>query len=129
MFAYAACATCFSTRCLSQDETTEIQIDQEGCFSSVQVEKKEILGAGKYPLLTIGMDNQLLVPVKMESNDSILQLRMSDGGEVVLQYRQSDVCVTLEVKDIPQRYDILIYGPLGVNIHEVVGDVIGVAAR
>ena len=108
-------------------KSTEIQIDQEGCFSSVQVEKKEILGAGKYPLLTIGMDNQLLVPVKMESNDSILQLRMSDGGEVVLQYRQSDVCVTLEVKDIPQRYDILIYGPLGVNIHEVVGDVIGVA--
>ena len=59
-------------------KSTEIQIDQEGCFSSVQVEKKEILGAGKYPLLTIGMDNQLLVPVKMESNDSILQLRMSD---------------------------------------------------
>ena len=45
-------------------KSTEIQIDQEGCFFFCTSEKKEILGAGKYPLLTIGMDNQLLVPVK-----------------------------------------------------------------
>ena len=108
-------------------KSTEILVNQKGYFSSVQVDKKEILGSGEYPLLTIGMGHQLLVPVNMVSNDSILRLRLSDGEEVVLRYRQSDVCITLEVKDIPQQYETLIYGPLGVNIHEVVGDVVGVA--
>lgn len=108
-------------------KSTEIQIDSKGYYSSIQVEKKEILESGKYPLLTVGMGNQLVTPVKMVSNDSLLRLRMSDGGEVILRYRQSNVCITLEVKDIPQQYEALIYGPLGVNIHEVVGDVIGVA--
>ncbi|WP_300698838.1 hypothetical protein [uncultured Phocaeicola sp.] len=83
-------------------KSTEILVNQKGYFSSVQVDKKEILGSGEYPLLTIGMGHQLLVPVNMVSNDSILRLRLSDGEEVVLRYRQSDVCITLEVKDIPQ---------------------------
>lgn len=108
-------------------KSTEIQIDPKGYYSSIQIEKKEILGSGKYPLLTVGMGNQLITPVKIVSNDSLFRLHMSDGGEVILRYRQSDVCITLEVENIPQQYETLIYGPLGVKIHEVVGDVIGVA--
>lgn len=111
---------CLKTR------STEIQLDSRGYFSSVKVEKREILESKKYPLLTIGVGEHLITPVKMVSKDSLLHLQMTDGGEVILCFRESDVCVTLEVKEIPERYETLIYGPLGVNINEVVGDVVGV---
>lgn len=107
--------------------STGMAIDREGYFSSIQVEGKEILQAGKYPLVTACFDNQLIIPKKMTTQVELLKIEMKDGETVTLKHKESDVCVTLEVIDIPQKYDALLFGPLQVTIHDIVGDVIGVA--
>ncbi|MDD2954593.1 MAG: hypothetical protein PHC95_15820, partial [Parabacteroides sp.] len=107
--------------------STQIEINNEGYFSSIRVEGKEILHTGKYPLVTACAGNQLVTPTKLTTSGNLLKLTMSDGGSISLRQKESDVCVTLEVANIPEKYEVLLFGPLAVNIHEVVGDVIGVA--
>lgn len=107
--------------------STQIEIDSEGYFSSIQVEGKEILHKGKYPLVTVCADNKLITPTKMNASGNQLKLTMSDGGTITLKQKQSDVCITLEATNVPDKYEVLLFGPLAVNINEVVGDVVGVA--
>lgn len=107
--------------------STQIGIDNTGHFSSIQVEGKDILHAGKYPLVTVCADNKLITPTKMTASGNQLKLTMSDGGTITLKHKESDVCITLEATNVPDKYEVLLFGPLAVNIHEVVGDVVGVA--
>lgn len=107
--------------------STRMTVGDEGYFTSVQVEGKEIMHAGKYPLVTACINNQLVTPRKMSTAGKLLKIKMQDGETITLKPQQSDVCITLEVVDIPAKYEALLFGPLQVNIREVVGDVIGVA--
>lgn len=107
--------------------STQIGIDNTGYFSSIRVEGKDILHAGKYPLVTVCADNKLITPTKMTASGNQLKLTMSDGGTITLKQKESDVCITLEATNVPDKYEVLLFGPLAVNIHEVVGDVVGVA--
>lgn len=107
--------------------STQIGIDNTGYFSSIRVEGKDILRAGKYPLVTVCADNKLITPTKMTASGNQLKLTMSDGGTIILKHKESDVCITLEATNVPDKYEVLLFGPLAVNIHEVVGDVVGVA--
>lgn len=107
--------------------STQIGIDNTGHFSSIRVEGKDILHAGKYPLVTVCADNKLITPTKMTASGNQLKLTMSDGGTITLKQKESDVCITLEATNVPDKYEVLLFGPLAVNIHEVVGDVVGVA--
>lgn len=91
------------------------------------MEGKDILHAGKYPLVTVCADNKLITPTKMTASGNQLKLTMSDGGTITLKQKESDVCITLEATNVPDKYEVLLFGPLAVNIHEVVGDVVGVA--
>ena len=107
--------------------STQIGIDNTGHFSSIRVEGKDILHAGKYPLVTVCADNKLITPTKMTASGNQLKLTMSDGGTITLKQKESDVFITLEATNVPDKYEVLLFGPLAVNIHEVVGDVVGVA--
>lgn len=107
--------------------STQIGIDNTGYFSSIRVEGKDILHAGKYPLVTVCADNKLITPIKMTTSGNQLKLTMSDGGRIILKHKESDVCITLEATNVPDKYEVLLFGPLAVNIHEIVGDVVGVA--
>ena len=107
--------------------STQIGIDNTGHFSSIRVEGKDILHTGKYPLVTVCADNKLITPTKMTASGNQLKLTMSDGGTITLKQKESDVCITLEATNVPDKYEVLLFGPLAVNIHEVVGDVVGVA--
>lgn len=107
--------------------STQIGIDNTGYFSSIQVEGKNILHAGKYPLVTACADNKLITPTKMSASGNQLKLTMSDGGSITLKHQESDVCITLEATNVPDKYEVLLFGPLTVTINDVVGDVIGVA--
>lgn len=109
------------TRC------TEVALDGRGYYQSIRVEGKEILTNSTSPVITTGSKGKLVMPTSMTANDSLLTLKMDDGGSVVLRHKQGDVCITLQVKSLSNQYDALIYGPLQVGIHETVGDVIGVA--
>lgn len=107
--------------------STQIGIDNTGHFSSIRVEGKDILHAGKYPLVTVCADNKLITPTKMTASGNQLKLSMSDGGTIILKHKESDVCITLEATNVPDKYEVLLFGPLAVTIHDVVGDVVGVA--
>lgn len=107
--------------------STQIGIDNTGHFSSILVEGKDILHAGKYPLVTVCADNKLITPTKMTASGNQLKLTMSDGGTIILKHKESDVCITLEATNVPDKYEVLLFGPLAVNIHDVIGDVVGVA--
>lgn len=107
--------------------STRMTIGSEGYFSSIQVEGKEIVQAGKYPLVTACYNKELITPRKIDAAGKLLKVRMKDGETVTLKPVQSDICITLEVVDIPEKYDALLFGPLQVRIHDVVGDVVGVA--
>lgn len=107
--------------------STRMAVDAGGYYSSIQVEGKEILHAGKYPLITACSGNQLIMPQKLEAKGELLKIKMQDGETVTLKQKESDVCITLEVIDLPQKYEAILFGPLQVTIHEIVGDVIGVA--
>lgn len=107
--------------------STQIGIDNTGHFLSIRVEGKDILHAGKYPLVTVCADNKLITPTKMTASGNQLKLTMSDGGTITLKHKESDVCITLEATNVPDKYEVLLFGPLAVTIHDVVGDVVGVA--
>lgn len=107
--------------------STQIGIDNTGHFSSILVEGKDILHAGKYPLVTVCADNKLITPTKMTASGNQLKLTMSDGGTITLKHKESDVCITLEATNVPDKYEVLLFGPFAVTIHDVVGDVVGVA--
>lgn len=107
--------------------STRIAVDGSGYFSSIEVEGKEILQAGKYPVVTACLGKQLIMPKKMSASGGVLKLSMTDGETITLKAKESDRCITLEVTSLPPTYDALLFGPLQVTIHEVVGDVIGVA--
>lgn len=107
--------------------STQIGIDNNGYFSSIQIEGKDILHTGKYPLVTACIDNKLVTPTKLTSSGNQLKLTMSDGGTISLKHKESEVSITLEVANIPEKYEVLLFGPLAVNINEMVGDVVGVA--
>ena len=107
-------------------KTTELNISGQGYYSSIKVNGKEILQKGSFPLITVCYDNKLIEPVRINSQGGILKIEMQDGETVSLKYLESPTSITLEVTDIPSKYDAIVYGPLILNINEVVGDVIGV---
>lgn len=127
LFAFMLAFTAGAQNVNLKTRSTQIGIDNEGYFSSIQVEGKDILHKGKYPLVTVCADNKLITPTKMSVSGSQLKLTMSDGGTITLKQKQSDVCITLEATNVPDKYEVLLFGPLAVNINEVVGDVVGVA--
>lgn len=83
--------------------STQIGIDNNGYFSSIQIEGKDILHTGKYPLVTACIDNKLVTPTKLTSSGNQLKLTMSDGGTISLKHKESEVCITLEVANIPEN--------------------------
>lgn len=107
-------------------KATKITIDEKGYYSSIQVEGKEILSSGKYPLLTVCKTDQIMQPTEMNASGNKIALTMPDKKHVTLKYHESDVCVTLEITEIPDEYKAVLFGPLKISIHDVVGDVIGV---
>lgn len=107
--------------------STRLTVDGNGYFSTIQVEGKDILHEGKYPLVTACLNKQLIMPQKLTASGELLKVKMKDGETITLRRKESDVCITLEVLDVPQKYEALLFGPLQVTIREVVGDVIGVA--
>lgn len=122
---------CFSSRIEAQTilkcASTQIGINDSGYFSSIKICGKEILQIGKFPLVTACLDGKLIAPTKMAAKGNMLTLTMADGKTVKLLTNSNNICITLEVKEVSDKYDALLFGPLQIKIHDVVGDVIGVA--
>ena len=66
--------TVLKTRC------TQVTLDNRGYYQSIRVEGKEIISNNQYPVVTTGSKGKLVLPTSMTANDSLLTLKMDDGG-------------------------------------------------
>lgn len=105
----------------------DITINEKGFYSSVKVNGEEVLYADNCPFITACVTGRLIMPELMRAEGEYLILKMTDGESVKLRQFQYNTHITLEVIEIPDCYEALLFGPLKINIDETVGDVIGVA--
>lgn len=103
-----------------------VLIADSGYYSSIKVGHEEVLSAEKSPVVLACIKGDIVTPQKAEIKGKTLRLTMSDRRMVTLAYTETPNCVTVEAISVPDVYDVLLFGPVKVNIHEVVGDVIGV---
>ena len=103
-----------------------MSIDSKGSVSSVKVCGRDILYKRDCPLAAALSGGSVLFPVKMDAEGGSLSLTMEDGGRIVLQVKESDVCITLEVKDVSKKYEAVMLVPVQVSANAAVGDIIGV---
>ena len=105
---------------------TLFAIDSRGYYTSIKVNQQEILEGKQYPLVSAGKQGELITPTHLSKSGNQLRLTMSDGGKITLRYKEADTHVRLDASAVPAQYDILLFGPLGVRLNEVVGEVVGV---
>lgn len=103
-----------------------VSIAENGFYRSIQVQGKELVEAGRSPLVTACVNGALVQPEKVELKKDGMQLTMKDKNVIDLSYSETPNCITLEAAKVPAAYDAILFGPLTVNINEVVGDVVGV---
>ena len=112
---------------LLKTRDAQITLNEQGYYASIQVNQQEILQGKQYPVVSVGTDGKMILPTSMKASGNQLKLTMADGGKITLRYKESDACIRLEAVSVPQQYDVLVFGPVGVKIDDVVGEVVGVA--
>ena len=112
---------------LLKTRDAQITLNEQGYYASIQVNQQEILQGKQYPVVSVGTDGKMILPMSMKASGNQLKLTMADGGKITLRYKESDACIRLEAVSVPQQYDVLVFGPVGVKIDDVVGEVVGVA--
>ena len=112
---------------LLKTRDAQITLNEQGYYASIQVNQQEILQGKQYPVVSVGTDGKVILPTSMKASGNQLKLTMADGGKITLRYKESDACIRLEAVSVPQQYDVLVFGPVGVKIDDVVGEVVGVA--
>lgn len=103
-----------------------VSIAPNGFYHSIRIQNEEVLGTDRAPLITACAKGMLMQPLKAETKGNQLLLTMKDGNVVTLAYTETPNCITLEAAKVPDSYDAILFGPIKVNINEVVGDVVGV---
>lgn len=107
--------------------STVIVINEKGFYTSVKVEGKEIIGTGAYPMISAVKDGQIVLPAALKISGSKFLLTMEDNQVIELLVRQQQQAITYEVSKISSIYKAIVFGPVKVTLHEVVGEVVGVA--
>jgi len=105
---------------------TQVGIDERGYYQSIQVNGEQILGGKQFPVISAGSQGKVILPASMKASGNLLKFTMTDGSRVTLRVKESDACIRLEAVEVPGKYDALVFGPVGVGIGEVVGEVVGV---
>ena len=103
---------------------TQVGIDERGYYQSIQVNGEQILGGKQFPVISAGSQGKVILPASMKASGNLLKLTMTDGSRVTLRVKESDACIRLEAVEVPGKYDVLVFGPVGVGIGEVVGEVV-----
>ena len=111
---------------LMKSGSMQVTLSETGHYRSIRIGSEEVLAQGSFPLAIAVWQGQLIEPHKAVVKGRSIHLTMEDNQVIQLRYAETDNCLTLEVTKIPDQYDALLFGPWRVNIHEVVGDVIGV---
>lgn len=110
-----------------ETKDTHIEFNQKGYYESVKVNGQEILLDNSYPVVSAMSEGRFSTPVNLKWKGDTLDFIMSDKQIVSVKCKETQTCIVLEVVKVPEMYDALSFGPLGVSINEIVGDVVGVA--
>ncbi|WP_090390124.1 hypothetical protein [Niabella drilacis] len=106
--------------------STAIVINDKGFYTSIKVEGKEIIGEGAYPLISAVKNGQIVLPGALKVSGNKFLLTMEDQQVIELLVRQQPQAITYEVSKISGVYKTVVFGPVKVVPHEVVGEVVGV---
>ena len=110
---------------LLQSKNLEITLNEKGYYQSIRIVDKEVMKKESSPILTACNDKQLITPIQLTKNQDKLQVTMSDHSIVELAFTETPHCITLEAHKVPSHYEAIIFGPICIQIHEQVGDIVG----
>lgn len=105
---------------------TTVVINDKGFYTSIRVEGQELLSKGTYPMLSAVKDGQVVLPKALKVIGTKFLLTMEDNQVIELLVRQQQQAITYEVSKIDGVYKAIVFGPVKVEPHEVVGEVVGV---
>lgn len=125
--ALAMCLAAFAQASVFKSGALQLGISGKGCFTSVKVDGKELLATPNNCIVTACAGGKLITPTKMRANGNKLELTMTDNQRIGLQCVETPNSIVFEITSVPAHYDAVVFGPLKVNIRDVVGDVVGVA--
>jgi len=108
---------------------TLVNINDKGFYTSIKVLGKEILSTGNYPVISATKDGKIILPKSLQVSGNKFTLKMEDGNTIVLNVTQNPEYIVYEVAGISSAYKVIVFGPVKVNIHEVVGEIVGVAQQ
>ena len=104
-----------------------VSLSADGYYERIRIGAEEVLDSQvRIPIVTACHNGNLIVPVHLKSSGRRITLTMTDGKILKLQYKETPHCITLQTTEVPNDYDALLFGPVRVNIHDVVGEVVGV---
>ncbi|MBX3256451.1 MAG: hypothetical protein KF862_20105 [Chitinophagaceae bacterium] len=106
--------------------STTIVINNKGFYTSVKVEGREIISKGNYPMISAVKDGRVVLPGALKVTGNKFLLTMEDNQVIELLVRQEQQAITYEVSKISDAYKAIVFGPVKVELHEVVGEVVGV---
>ncbi|NJI73945.1 hypothetical protein HCX49_12095 [Sphingobacterium kitahiroshimense] len=106
---------------------TQITLDGKGYYSSIKVAGKELLGKGSYPILSAVKAQQIILPKELKIKGDQYLLSMEDGQQIELKVKQLAQAITYEIIKISDVYNMVVFGPVKINSHEVVGEIVGIA--
>jgi len=109
---------------------TELCIGDFGKYTSIKVCGNEILSNGAKNVISICSGGEVFSPDKMTVSDDVMTFAFSAGQrteKVDVRFCESEVSVTYEVVAVTKSISAVVFGPLEVNISDIVGDVVGVA--
>ena len=106
--------------------STAIIINDKGFYTSIKIEGQEIIGKGNYPMISVVKNGQIVLPKTLKVSGNKFLLTMEDNQVIELLVRQQPQSITYEVAKISELYQSIVFGPVKVEPHEVVGEVVGV---
>lgn len=106
---------------------TKIIIDSKGFYTSITVANRELLAKGAYPLISVVKENRIILPKALKTKAEQFILTMEDDQEVILAVKQMKAAITYEIVKISEQYTMAVFGPLKINAHEEVGEIVGIA--
>lgn len=106
--------------------STTIVISNKGFYTSIKVEGHEIIGKGTYPMISAVKNGQIVLPGALKVTGNKFLLTMEDNQVIELLVRQEQQAITYEVSKISDVYKAIVFGPVKMEPHEIVGEVAGV---
>lgn len=102
-----------------------MSVGQDGRYKSVKVCGKEIL-SDRSPVIIGLAGGEVIMPSSLTRNGRALAVVMEDGRTVELSVDQARNSINITAGKVPSEYSAVMFGPVKVRIHDVVGDVVGV---